>query len=134
MRPYRGKRKDNGEWVYGWYVHIEPVYKDVRHPKGVPHIDKIVLLDGSEYEVILETVGQSIGRKDKNGKKIYKGNLVKSKNSPIWEVKYQEEFCRYILWWNDPEDGSSYILFSPDLELEVIGNIHENSELLKEQQ
>lgn len=67
MRQCRGLTKE-GKWVYGGYVHIEPIYKDVRYPKGVPHINKIISLDGSEWEVIPETVGQATGEQDKNTK------------------------------------------------------------------
>lgn len=69
MRDYRGKRADNGEWAYGWYME-HPFKDDPAKPLSV------IVQDEIPYEVIPETVGQYTGLKDK-GKKIYGGMNVK---------------------------------------------------------
>ena len=73
---YRGKRKDNGEWVYGSYF------------KG--DLAWIIQLPFKFVEVIPDTVGESIRRKDKNGKMIYEGDKWRSPGGKTYLVKYGE--------------------------------------------
>jgi len=87
------------------------------------------------------TLEQYIGLKDKNGKEIYEGDIVKCYSQdtyPAGRVLYSEEWCAYEIVSYDPEDCRVYNLesFSPTVNkyLEVIGNIHENPELLGDEQ
>ncbi len=77
---------------------------------------------------------QFIGLKDKNRKKIFEGDIVKCKlfanqRALIGEVKYAEKSATFYLLANN----KSFRLFSGRDDLEVLGNIFENPELLKEE-
>jgi hypothetical protein len=61
-----------------------------------------------------------IGRKDKNGKKIYKGDNLKYQSSPVYTVIWQDD--RWMM--SGHKDGNGFVVKIPDF-IEIIGNIHE---------
>lgn len=121
MREYlfRGKRTDNGEWVEGTYLHLN-VGKDYICDGTV----WIGTLQPCKYEVDPETVEQYTGFLDMNGKRIFEGDIV-GVDGKFYEVLI-EKGC-----WMIAADGGDFLATNND-EIEVIGNIHDNKELLKE--
>ena len=124
---FRGKRIDNGEWVYGAYMaHDYDGHTILNQNLGVG------TLQG--FEVIPETVGQYTGLKDKNGKEIYEGDIVIA-----WSQGYQAtgEVKQRIdgLWLMYPayQHGKQWGLCpnpKGGTTVEIIGNIYENPELM----
>lgn len=113
---YRGKRKDNGEWISGYLFSVwETTYICWGTTNGIPNME----------EVVPETVGQFFGANDKNRRKIFEGDIVKFKNE-LFEVKFIEKYSRFA--GVKPGVVFSVFLFSNS---EIVGNIHDNPELLK---
>ena len=145
---FRGKRIDNGEWVYGFLANrglisigaIQISVEDI-NSKATAQMRAVI----QAYQVDPETVGQYTGLKDRNGKEIYEGDIVRftrknvfnAKGLIIGVIEYHPDRLAYIV--------SNCIVRQPDGEkekwdytflsedgLEVIGNIYDNPELLED--
>ena len=130
---FRGKRIDNGEWVYGGILQTDnwseiSVVTDYYGSMYEPPSCEV-----DSYEVIPETVGQYTGLTDKNGTKIFEGDIVKGlfvfgEISSVVIFKYGS----FGIEWNiDEIKVLDPFLGLRNIECEVIGNIHDNPELLK---
>ena len=113
---FRGKTLYEGEWITG-YLSKEPADSNYYiQPVGKNICDV----------VNPETVGQFTGLTDKNGKKIFEGDIVKYENK-IYEIKYLEKYARFA-----PSNEHSVFMVCAFNHLEVVGNVHDNPELLKD--
>ena len=126
---FRGKRVDNGEWVIGDGIH----YPKSQNWKGTCWIDGMHERANDWVQVIPETLGQYTGLVDKNGIKIFEGDIVKSTDRFNKSVEYFVEFKRGAFMLK--QKGVNYHIYFNDLPekyfcIEVIGNIRDNPELL----
>lgn len=128
---FRGKRLTDGAWIYG----------DFFRNRGLSFIasDGIVenpLASWRDYNVAPETVGQFTGKYDKNGKEIYEGDIVKTKEYgkflgdknfsgyDHFEVHFKNGGFRL-------ENEERIFNLTNNSHLEVVGNVHDNPSLLK---
>lgn len=119
---FRGKRVRDGEWVYGYlYITHTGTYEIGQYSEEYK-IERMCSV------VIPETVGQYTGLTDKNGKKIFEGDILAvGENGKSYQnvyVHYKNGAFRVSIFAID-------ILESRNTESEVIGNIYNNPELLK---
>lgn len=125
---FRGRRIDNGEWVYGDLIHgvghkfgkayILPMAVNLAYLPGCHHLDG--------YDVHPESVGQFTGLHDKNGNEIYEGDVIQ-----LGSIKAK------IFWHNgsfhiglNPNEGANVFNQERASRFEIIGNIYQNPELL----
>ena len=135
---FRGKRLDNGEWAYG-YVLIDNApcalksagkcKRDHNGSRSAIYSWNDDLREYEELEVDPATIGQYTGLKDKNGKRIFEGDIIEHKRiGKRFSVRFDNDSARFIL------DGIPYnydFTELTDLQLCVIGNIYDNPELLE---
>jgi uncharacterized phage protein (TIGR01671 family) len=147
---FRGKRVDNGEWVEGNYIHRTKYYGDSD--------DAHFILTGGEFDcdfydafkVDPSTVGQYTGLTDKNGKKIFEGDILREPPRDNWEKR---NYVGFEVFYHDNDACDSHVgwqmnrlhfygaLCGADIyprsfrpiwtnRMEVIGNIYDNPELI----
>ena len=130
MREFllRGKRTDNGEWVYGYYTKARYfLNKKEMHIIFEPDVEAFPHCECTGYEEVLpETVGQYTGLTDKNGVRIFEGDIVDYISS---DVIGNPKTGTIIV--EDMTDYDTMIYLNHSDELQIIGNIHDNSEILK---
>lgn len=128
---FKAKRKDNGEWVEGYYVYCRK-----RH-YILPILNKEIGFDEREdkwIEIDSGTLCQSTGLKDKNGRKIWENDIC--------EMVYDGKIHIYVVVWDKTEldfkgtngkenYGRNFEYLGCCKEIVVIGNIFDNPELLE---
>lgn len=114
---FRAKRLDNEKWIEGCYYHCCGTAYGATF---------IAVNDFGFIEVISHTVGQYIGENDKNGEKIFEGDIVLSEYGTIGIVEWDNEHCSFLV-----NIGDDYQMLT-DSEYQVIGNIYDNYEFLQE--
>lgn len=127
---FRGKRIDNGEWVEGYYIYHKNADNGEIYWESDP--DHLGYYTDDIYSVDLATVSQYTGLTDKNGKKIFEGDIVKTKYGRLCKVIYFISDCACcidLIPINSKHRApTAEDIFSSD-NLEVVGNIHDNPEL-----
>ncbi len=134
---FRGQRKDNGNWISGSF------HKRANECFIIP-----LPIVTSQSKVIPETVGQFTGLFDKNGKKIFEGDVIqfhKFRYEPDWVGVISYNQCQYVatgkmpLAYEKTKDGEAFycpfvvaVSGIDKATITVIGNIHDNPELLEE--
>ena len=123
---FRGKRKDNGEWETGSLI----IIRDGCSDKEVFIADKMT---GYHTPVIPETVGQYTGLTDKNGRKIFEGDIIKGKVHEINGYRVRRGVVEYhgVGFIMNLEPNSWYDQKNIPFDCEIIGNIYDNPELLE---
>jgi uncharacterized phage protein (TIGR01671 family) len=119
---FRGKRPHYESWVEGFYIHA---------PSGRlgknEHLIQTVKKDGRLdilYEVYPETVGQFTGLVDKNGKRIFDGDIVAIQSGTVFEMVGRVVFDEGAFQVVDPDDTYECLWYKQH-EMEVLGNIHD---------
>lgn len=140
---FRGKLSNSGKWAYG-NLNINKVGTIIITP------DETVL--GTYGRVEKETIGQYTGLQDKNGTEIYEGDIVTGTKYPFMENEKQNYIGIVVFYEDAAQFGYEYKCVNKEKrgisnginnefvanknliceELEVIGNIYDNPELLKE--
>ena len=124
---FRGKRSFDSEWIYGDLIKSEE--KFYIHPQG-----------GFMYEVLPEIVGQYTGLLDKNGNKIFEGDIIKDiKDNGELLVVEGDTLLGFDFRYIDGEDNAYTTAYDIGLSDDytylmsavVVGNIHDNPELLE---
>lgn len=151
---FRGKRCDNGEWVYGHYLESTKTWHGC-HPHKAWILTDAMTNGGffallGRHAVINESVGQFTGLYDKNGEEVYEGDILRY---PAEDKFDEENFVSFEVFWHDNDCAYNHVgwqmnrhhfhgnicgtrdisTFLPKYtkKMVVIGNIHDNPELLK---
>lgn len=133
---FRGKRVDNGEWVYGYLSKSRlQGYENNTLQPSIDREESGVMITSV---VIPETIGQYTGLNDKNGKRIFEGNIVKvtddKRDAREFDINIGIGLVEFFngFWCISEHIDNSLYDMKRCFGVEVIGNIHDNPELLED--
>ena len=137
---FRGKRIDNGEWVEGFYVMYS---KSIAYPYSYTNGEHtiVTLPHNFKYEIEFETICQYTGLTDKNGNKIFEGDIVEYKDESLSNYEYHDNLIMNrgsigysdgtFYWTNAVATDLEDNVYGGVLDCKVIGNVFDNPELLE---
>ena len=139
---FRGKRTNNGKWICGHLLEQNiPDYHSYIVASFIAEQDNrhTEIIEFDIYEVIPETIGQYTGLTDKNGKKIFEGDICRFKrfnDIHVGEIVFNVTTASFVMRYQSivgayGEKATQKMLLSVCDDIEVIGNIHDNPELLE---
>lgn len=135
---FRAKRIDNNKWAYGGLIQADDyciidqgnelyVERDYNF-RGDTHFFQLSGVMCDE-----KTIGQFTGLLDKNGNEIYEGDIIKGIDIII-EVWYSEDTACFMAEMKEPQNDMVDILGGYDTaRMEIIGNIYDHPQLIKEE-
>lgn len=116
---FRGYSHEHESWIYGDLL---------QYPDGEVYIMEHSDGENLSYIVKPKTIGQYTGLKDKNGREIYEGDIVFNRHTR-GVVAYDSESACFIV--EKPNSLNIELRFYVLIGIEVVGNIHDNPELIK---
>ena len=130
MGLFRGKRIDNGEWVEGFYIaHLNAAHYIIPcRTGGYAAMDDSFYVH-RWYEVDPDTVGECTSLRDKNGKLIFEGDIFRSDSTLMIVATGAVHYADG--GWCVNNDFLQAFMWGGEVRGEIIGNVHDNPELLK---
>lgn len=139
---FRGKKIENGEWVYGdliqlseydsyWYILPNGVSAEMYEKEPYPFRQNDVMCEVALAKVFRETIGEYTGLTNKNGTKIFEGDIIKAPRFNTYPYGVLFENAHFVIrdeWGNRIKTEQWAV---NHLEAEIIGNVHDNPELLE---
>ena len=139
---FRGKDPEKGFWFEGQYICLHKTtrcFNETKESEAENEIHQIVFEQMTDWnlpnrhlraDVLPETVGQYTGLTDKNGKRIFEGDIVKGAWGTVFVVYYDECYLQFRA-----KKADSYAreidYYGDSNEIEILGNIHDNPDLLE---
>ena len=128
---FRGKDIETGEWVYGYFVGTTDNVAIII-PLNKVNYDIGYVGDSECCYCFPETIGQFTGLLDKKGNEIYEGDILANEKQPNkCIVKWNIHLAQFQGSWSNMPIIAADIYSMVLLDYKVIGNIHDNPELLK---
>ena len=130
---FRGKRIDNGEWVCG--VPTKDSHDETVIVESVFECDEYLCRGANCLYADPETVGQYTGLTDKNGTRIFEGDIVAG--AVFWQASPKNGVVAFkdgsfgLIWYRGEVEQFNAFTSMCNIVYEVIGNVHDNPELLK---
>lgn len=124
---FRGKSVDNGEWFEGYLSKSRNISEKPALLKLCIDCEEKGVM--ASHIIVPETAGQFTGLTDKNGKKIFEGDIIEFDCDSLGVIEWDEDCAKFAIHYDENilTDFDSYYGFN----CEVVGNIYDNPELLE---
>lgn len=147
---FRAKSIQTGRWIFGYYFEDKDSKSYIGYMSKKRYIPDTLDWEKAEYyennptynwvfvkeEVVTETVGEYTGLTDKNGVKIFEGDIIRNIESDIKAlVQFFSEHTAFMVWIHNELFSINQVEYLGEMEMsevEVIGNIYDNHELIGE--